>query len=73
MDHTTKALTREALELPLEERLALVDALLASLQPADPSIAAAWADESEDRLEAFLRGELRAVPADEVLAKHLQR
>jgi putative addiction module component (TIGR02574 family) len=73
VDQAIDELMREALDLPLDERVALVDALLASLDPADASSTAALKDESEDRLDAFLRGELKAIPASDVLAKHLQR
>jgi putative addiction module component (TIGR02574 family) len=73
MDQATKDLTREALDLPIDDRVILVDALLASLHPSEPSITAAWADEAEARLDAFLQGELKAAPASDVLAKHLQQ
>ena len=35
----------------------------------DPSFDQLWAKEAEDRLDAYDRGELSAVPADEVLAR----
>ena len=56
----------EALSLPAEERAELVDRLLTSLDSSPGGrIDALWAAEAEDRLEAFERGEIEAVPADD--------
>jgi hypothetical protein len=38
----------------------------------DPEIDRAWAEESEQRLDAYLRGEGKAWEAKDVLAKHLK-
>lgn len=56
------------LALPEGERAQLAAKLLASLD-ADPEIEAAWVAEVQDRLAAFRRGEIEAVPAEEVMAK----
>ena len=53
-----------ALSLPPAERAELTDGLLASLDPGG-RIDALWAVEGEDRLEAFQRGEVKAVSADD--------
>lgn len=58
-----------ALGLPEVDRAALIEALLSSLETAPlPTIDALWAAEVEDRLAAYERGELAAVPAAEVFA-----
>ena len=51
------------------ERIRLIEHLLASLDKPEPEIEAAWAEEAERRLDAYLSGETAARDADEVLAK----
>jgi len=68
MNAKTKALSEEARRLSPEERIALVEDLLNSLDPADPEIDKLWAAEARDRLDAYRRGEIEAVTLDEVLA-----
>jgi len=56
----------EALSLPASERAEMVDHLLQSLDTSrDPSMDELWAQESEDRLDAFERGEVTTVSASE--------
>ena len=60
----------EALSLPPVERAELAERLLTSLDASpDRRIDELWAQEAEDRLEAFERGEIKAVPAKEVFDK----
>jgi len=60
-------LLKEALSLPPAERAEIAQRLLESLDaPAQQRVDALWANEAEDRLEAYERGEIRAVPAKEV-------
>ncbi|MFZ1109645.1 MAG: addiction module protein [Rhodomicrobium sp.] len=63
------SLTKEAEQLPAPERIRLIEHLLASLDKPEPEIEAAWAEEAERRLDAYLSGETAARDADEVLAK----
>ncbi len=57
----------EALLLPPKERAEVADRLLASLDsPASSKIAELWGKEAEDRLDAFERGEIKAIPARNV-------
>ena len=65
-------IAKEADRLPVADRVKLVEHLLATLDKPDPEIDRAWADESERRLDAYLRGETTARDAKEVLAKHLK-
>ena len=67
MSHTE--LLDEARKLSAEERAALIEALLDTLEPTDPDIDAAWAAESEGRIDAYLRGELQAVSHVDFLAR----
>jgi putative addiction module component (TIGR02574 family) len=54
----------QALALPEPERAELVDRLLASLdREASPNHDALWAREAEARIDAFERGEIKAVSA----------
>ena len=57
----------EALSLPPEERLKVAELLLSSLDSAaQQKIDSLWAAEAEDRLDAFDRGEIQAIPAGDV-------
>lgn len=70
MPDTAEDLARRAKQLPPDERERLVDALLESLNvPATAELDAAWAAEIERRLAAYDRGEVKAIPVDEVFAK----
>jgi len=67
MSADSEQILRDALALPPEELAELVEQLLATLQsPPDPKLDEFWAREAEDRLNAYDRGELKAVPAEEV-------
>lgn len=58
---------REALGLPPIDRAELVEQILASFEfPARQDIDAAWAQESEDRIDAYERGEIDSSPANKV-------
>lgn len=68
MDTTLDQLQAAVLALPEAERARLADKLLASLDE-DVEIETAWRTEVRDRLAAYERGDVAAVPADDVLAK----
>jgi putative addiction module component (TIGR02574 family) len=70
MTEAAKELSAKARKLSPAERLELVDDLLASLDEADAQIDRLWAKEAEERLAAYRRGEIKAVPLQEVLAKY---
>ena len=73
MNTKTKALSEEARKLSPEERIALIEDLQRSLDPIDPEIERAWAEEARDRLAAYLRGEMEARPFEEILRKYAKR
>ncbi|MBL8265853.1 addiction module protein [Steroidobacter sp.] len=66
---STKSLLAEALQLPANERAALVENLILSLDKPDASLDAQWLKEAEDRLNAYRAGELAAVDAAEVFSE----
>jgi len=66
MTRVAQELASLAAKLPPNERLELVESILATLDKPDPEIAAAWAAEAEDRLAAYKRGELTAVSEEDV-------
>ena len=70
MTEITKTLSAEARKLSPAERIDLVDDILASLDEPDPNIDRQWAKEADDRLAAYRRGEIQAVPLEQVLAKY---
>ncbi|MGD2085756.1 MAG: addiction module protein [Candidatus Aminicenantes bacterium] len=66
----TKQIFEEALGLPASEKALLADQLLASLDLASSnSIDEMWAREAENRIDAYERGEIKAIPAKEVFEK----
>ncbi|HKB67687.1 MAG TPA: addiction module protein [Pyrinomonadaceae bacterium] len=74
MSASSEQILKQALALSLQERAALVEQLLATFQtPPDPHLDELWAHEAEDRLDAYDRGELKAIPAEEVLSRNKQR
>jgi putative addiction module component (TIGR02574 family) len=73
MNAKTKALSEEARKLTPEERIELVEDILGSLHPTDPELDRLWAEEARDRLEAYRRGELDAIPFEEVIASIRKR
>ncbi|MEA3353124.1 MAG: addiction module protein [Campylobacterota bacterium] len=56
----------QALELKVNERSKLVDELLKSLDKPDEEIDEIWVVEADKRLEAYRRGELKAVPMEDI-------
>ena len=59
-----KRLRREALSLPLYERVALIDELLSSIDQPDPAIDALWLEEGRRRFAAYQIGEMEAIDAE---------
>jgi putative addiction module component (TIGR02574 family) len=74
MSANSEQVLKQALALAPKERAELVERLLGTFQSApDPHLDALWAREAEDRLDAYERGELKAVPAAEVFDRIRQR
>ena len=66
---STDEIINEAQALPPEERAAVVDSLLRSLNPPDPKIDGAWMNVARERLAELRSGSVKAIPGDEVFAK----
>ncbi|MBF0632370.1 MAG: addiction module protein [Magnetococcales bacterium] len=67
---TASAIEAQARKLSPLARLELVDAILSSLDEPDREIDQLWSQESEERLAAYRRGEMKAIPLNDVLAKY---
>jgi putative addiction module component (TIGR02574 family) len=69
---TTEAqqVLEKAVGLPPIERAELVEGILSSFDfPSRADIDAVWAREAEDRIDAYDRGEIPAIPAAKVFEK----
>lgn len=64
------AISAQALQLPPNERVALVERILDSLDEPDRSLDALWNQEAQDRLAAYRSGELQSVGLADVIAKY---
>jgi len=70
MSGMTNKVFKEALSLPADERVDLVEKLLTSLNlPIRPDIDRLWAEEAERRLSQIERGEVELIPGEDVFAK----
>ena len=70
MPRNQDRLLEDALKLPPVERAALVENILSSFELSSrKEIDALWAQEAEDRIDAFERGEIQSIPAREVFQK----
>ena len=70
MSNDAKTLIERARALTPEDRIALVEDVLDSLDRSDPDIDRLWTQEATDRLVAYRRGELGAKDLSEVFAKY---
>lgn len=60
----------EALSLPSEERIGLIQKLLMSLNlPVQADIDRLWAEEAERRVSQIERGDVELIPGDEVFSR----
>jgi putative addiction module component (TIGR02574 family) len=66
---STEELISEAVSLPLDIRLQLVERLLHSLHPTQKDIDEVWAAEAERRVKEIESGAVKPVPGDEVFRK----
>lgn len=70
MSNEAKTLTERARALSPEDRIALVEDVLDSLDRADPDVDRLWVQEATDRAAAYRRGELAAIELSDVVAKY---
>ena len=70
METTDDRIFEEALSLPADSRLSLIEKLLTSLNlPIDKEIDRLWAEEAERRISQLENGEVKMIPGEEVFAK----
>ena len=69
MSVSLKQIEEQARALNAEERAKLAESMLESLHSPLADIEAAWAQEIEQRVAAFDRGEIPAYPAEDVFAE----
>jgi putative addiction module component (TIGR02574 family) len=69
MSASLKQIEDQARALTPEERAKLAESMLESLHSSLAEIEAAWAEEIEQRVAAFDRGEIPAHPAEDVFAE----
>ena len=64
------SIREEVLALKPLEKLQLIDELLLSLDQPSYDIDEIWADEVEKRIDAYDRGEVKAIDAKDVFTKY---
>ena len=67
---TTNKILEEALTLKPSEKAELIDRLLSSLDKPDAEIDELWAKEAENRIDAYERGEIKAIALEKVLERY---
>ncbi len=70
MTNTANTILDQALELSATERAVVAEKLLFSLDNPDSKIDVIWANEADSRVEAYNKGEIGAIPSEEVFAKY---
>ncbi len=70
MTNAVNAVVHQAIHLSALERANVVEKLLHSLDFPDQAIDQVWAKETDARVEAYERGEIESVPAEQVFAKY---
>lgn len=70
MATTNDRVIEEALSLPADVRISLIEKLLTSLNlPVDEEIDRLWAEEAERRVSQIEEGKVKLVPGEEVFTK----
>lgn len=70
MGRNSTKVVNDALSLPPRSRAKLAEKLLKSLDdPRRKEIDRLWAEEAEDRIDAYEKGSLKAVPGKEVFRR----
>ena len=69
----TQDLIDEAIFLPIEERVLLLDSLLRSMNPTNEESDQKWATEAKARWEELRSGKAKPIPGEEVFEKIWKR
>ena len=67
---TPKEIIKEVISMSPTKQAELLDLLIRVLDKPDEKLDRLWAEEAESRLDAYQRGELRALSVEEVLEKY---
>ena len=65
-----KKILEEVMSLEGDARAELADCLLRSLENVDSEVEKVWQQETEVRLDAYEKGEMKALRIEEVIAKY---
>lgn len=67
---TTNTIIEQALSLPVDDRIGMIERLLLSLNlPTQTEIDRQWATEAERRIQEIERGTVKLVPGEQVFDK----
>lgn len=70
MATTVENICKEALFLPADERIGLIERLLTSLNlPTKADVERLWIEESERRISEIDRGDVKLIPGEQVFEK----
>jgi len=67
---TPSKVLKEALARQPTDKVKLIDKLLSSLDEPDKEIGKLWKSEAESRIDAYERGEIKAITLEEVLEEY---
>jgi putative addiction module component (TIGR02574 family) len=67
---SAESIIAQALKLSAADRAEIADKLLFSLNPPDKAIDELWAKETEARIDAYERGEIKTRSIEEVFRKY---
>jgi putative addiction module component (TIGR02574 family) len=67
---STDNILKDALTLSPSEKAQLIDKLISTLDKSDKEIDKLWAEEVEDRLDAYDQGKIKAISLEKVLQKY---
>lgn len=73
MSTSAESVLQAALQLSPDDRAALVEGLIGSLDQPDAAMDALWLKEAQDRMAAYRSGELGAVDAEDAFVRLGQR
>lgn len=62
-----KQLKDEIADLPVDQRIEIVDYILEALNRPNPEIEKAWAKEARRRLDEYEAGKVEAIPGEQVM------
>ena len=66
---STKEILEQALKLKPEEKFAIVEGLIKSLDEPDKQLDDIWAEEADQRLKAYKEGRLEGIPMEDIFHK----